>query len=173
MNSKNIFTLTGAFILYFLIQVLILKNLVVFGMGFCLLYVVFILLLPIELSAIPTMIIAFLMGFGLDIFYDSMGLHTASAVMLAFFRSPWLKVITPTGGYDPNTPPTLLNMGMGWFLVYSLPLILLHHLTFFFIDNMGTFLYLPMIYKILASTLFTFVIGVIVQVLFYKKRRGI
>lgn len=173
MNSKNIIASVGGFILYFLVQVLVLKNLVLFGVAFCFLYAMFLLLLPIEVKTIPCMLIAFVLGFAIDVFYDSMGLHTASAVMLAFFRRPWLNAITPTGGYDPNTPPTVLNMGMGWFLIYSLPLILVHHLTFFFIDNLGTYLYIPMIYETLSSTVFTFILGVIVQVLFYKKRRGI
>ncbi|MBD8488535.1 rod shape-determining protein MreD [Echinicola sp. CAU 1574] len=173
MNSKNIISSVGAIVLYFLIQILVLKNLVLFGMAFCFLYIIYLLLLPIEIKTIPLMLIAFILGFAIDIFYDSMGLHTASAVVLAFLRKPWLQVITPTGGYDSNTPPSLLNMGIGWFLMYSLPLILIHQLTFFFIDNIATSLYIPMIYRTLSSTAFTFIIGVIVQVLFYKKRRGI
>ncbi|QDH78797.1 rod shape-determining protein MreD [Echinicola soli] len=173
MNSRTVIASIGGIFLYFIIQVLVLKNLVLFGVAFCFLYAIYLLLLPIEIKTIPLMVIAFVLGFSIDIFYDSLGIHTASAVMMAFFRKPWLTVITPTGGYDTNTPPTLLNMGIGWFLVYSLPLILLHHLTFFLIDNLGTSLYIPMIYKTLSSTVFTFIIGMIVQVLFYKKRRGI
>nr|WP_215225907.1 rod shape-determining protein MreD [Echinicola shivajiensis] len=173
MNSKTIFTSIIGLALYFLIQILVLKNLVLFGMAFCFLYVIYLLLLPIEIKTIPMMLLAFILGFGIDIFYDSMGLHTGSAVMMAFLRRPWIQLITPTGGYDSNTPPNLLNMGMGWYLTYSLPLILVHHLTFFFIDNIGTNLYIPMIYKTLSSTVFTFIIGVIVQVLFYKKSRSI
>jgi len=173
MNSKTIILSIIGLIFYFLIQILVLKNLVLFGMAFCFLYVIYLLLLPIEIKTIPLMILAFILGFGIDIFYDSLGLHTSSAVMLAFLRRPWIQLITPTGGYDPNTPPNLLNMGLGWFLTYSIPLILAHHLTFFFIDNIGTYSYIPMIYKTLSSTLFTFILGVIVQVLFYKKKRGI
>lgn len=25
-------------------------------------------------------------------------------------------MIMPTGGYDDNVPPTLLNMGIGWYI---------------------------------------------------------
>ncbi|GAB3658693.1 hypothetical protein GCM10028791_31800 [Echinicola sediminis] len=173
MTSKTIISSIVGLILFFLIQILVLKNLVLFGVAFCFLYVIYLLLLPIEIKTIPMMLLAFILGFGIDIFYDSLGMHTASAVMLAFLRRPWIRLITPTGGYDPNTPPNLLNMGMVWFLTYSLPLILAHHLTFFFIDNVGSYLYIPMIYETLSSLVFTFVLGVIVQVLFYKKRRGI
>ncbi len=173
MNSRNILFLLVSLILYFLVQILVLKNLVLFGTAFCFLYVIYLLLLPIELKTIPLMLLAFLLGFGIDIFYDTLGIHTASAVVLAFLRKTWINTLTPTGGYDSNTPPTLLNMGFGWFFTYSFPLILLHHLTFFYIDNVGTSAYLLMLYKTLSSTLFTFIMGIIVQVLFYKKKRGI
>ncbi len=173
MNSRTVIFSIGSIIIYFFVQILVFKNLVLFGTAFCFLYVLFLLLLPVELKTIPLMILAFLLGFSIDVFYDSLGFHTASAIMLAFLRKPWLTLITPTGGYDSNTPPTLLNMGFSWFFIYSFPLILVHHLTFFFIDNLGTSLYLSLLYKTLSSAAFTFIMGVIIQALFYKKKRGI
>lgn len=131
MNSNRIILLIGGFFLYLIIQVLLLKNIVVFGLAFCFLYVLYILLLPLEMKTIPIMLVAFVLGMGVDLFYDTLGMHTASLLALAFLRNSWLKLLTPTGGYDENLQPSMLNMGFGWFTYYSLPLILLHHFIFF------------------------------------------
>jgi len=173
MNSNRIFLLVGGFLIYLIIQVLLLKNMVVFGFAFCFLYVLYILLLPLEMKTVPVMLIAFGLGLGVDVFYDTLGLHTASLVALAFVRNSWLKILTPTGGYDENLQPSLLNMGFGWFTYYSLPLILLHHTLFFYIENIGTNLFFPVVQKIVASIIFVYVMSIIVQLMFYRRRRGI
>ena len=164
---------TVGFILYLLIQVLVLKNLVLFGVAFCFLYVLFILLLPIELKTIPALLIAFVMGLGVDLFYDTMGIHTASILALTFIRKRWIQIITPTGGYEGDVQPSVLNLGIRWYLIYSLPLIIAHHLIFFYIENLGTDLFIPVVQKIVASAFFVLIMSIIVQLLFYKKRRGI
>lgn len=173
MNSKIIISSITGFFVYFLVQVFVLKNLVIFDVAFCFLYVFYILLLPIETKAIPLMLIAFALGFLIDIFYDSLGMHTGSLVALAFIRNTWIRIIIPTGGYDENVQPSILNMGIGWFFTYSIPLILLHHFIFFYIDSLGTDLYLPMVNRIVSSAAFVWIVGIMVQMLFYKRRRGI
>ncbi|WP_040490712.1 hypothetical protein [Indibacter alkaliphilus] len=173
MSSGRIFLLVGGFVLYLLLQVLLLKNMVIFSSAFCFLYVLYILLLPIDIKSIPSMLIAFAMGLGVDLFYDTLGIHTASLVAVAFVRNPWLKVLTPTGGYDEGLMPSMLNMGFGWFLTYSLPLFLFHHLLFFYIENLGTNLFFPVVQKIIYSAIFVFIMSIIVQLLFYRRRRGI
>jgi hypothetical protein len=173
MKGNRIFLLVGGFIFYLIIQVVLLKNMVVFGSAFCFLYVLFILLLPIEIKTIPIMLVAFVMGLGVDVFYDTIGIHTASLVGVAFIRNTWLNILTPTGGYDENMNPSLLNMGLGWFVSYSLPLILVHHSLFFIIESLGTNLFLPVVQKIIGSAIFVFIMSIIVQLLFYRRRRGI
>ncbi|MEX0882038.1 MAG: rod shape-determining protein MreD [Cyclobacteriaceae bacterium] len=171
MTAGKIIKYSVVFLIYFLVQALMLKNLVLFGTAFCFLYVFFILSLPQEIKSVALMLIGFLLGLALDFFYDSLGMHAASCVLLAFLRNPWIKVNTPIGGYDDNVPPTLLNMGFGWFTVYSLPLIFLHHLLFFYIDILGTELYLQLVTRVVSSVIFTFILGTIVQAIFYKKER--
>ncbi|MCH7410615.1 rod shape-determining protein MreD [Belliella sp. DSM 111904] len=173
MNSSRAFILTASFILFSLVQIIVLKNLVLFGTAFCFLHVLFLLLLPIETKTIPSLFIGFVLGLFVDLFYDTIGIHTASMLVIAFLRSPWIKILTPTGGYDDNMRPTLLNVGFGWFSTYSLPLLLIYNLVFFFIENLGTDLFFPVVQKIIASTIFVFVMSIIVQLLFYRRRRGI
>lgn len=159
------------FFLYLFAQVLLLKKLVLFDTSFCFLYVAFILLLPIEINNLALMLIAFLLGFSIDIFYDSLGLHALALVFLAYLRNYWLGTITPQGGYESGSGPTLAVNGFQWFLVYSIPLVFIHHLVLFFVEAGGFGLFWFTMLKVLGSLLFTTSIMVILQYLSIPGRR--
>lgn len=173
MNSIRVISILLTGFLYLLFQILVLKNLVLFGTGFCFLYVTYIILLPLDMKTIPVLLISFFLGIGVDLFYDTLGIHTASLLVIAFVRHRWLQVLVPTGGYDDDLQPSLLNMGLGWFLSYSVPLVLIHHVLFFYIESLGTDLFLTSLQKVIASVIFVLVMSIIVQLLFYRRRRGI
>ncbi|MCH6232709.1 rod shape-determining protein MreD [Cognataquiflexum rubidum] len=173
MNSIRVISILVTGFLYLVFQVLVLKNLVLFGSAFCFLYVTYIVLLPIDLKTIPTLLISFFLGMGVDLFYDTLGIHTAALLVIGFIRHRWLLVLVPPGGYDDDLQPSLLNMGFGWFLSYSIPLVLIHHTLFFYIESLGTDLFFTSLQKIIASVIFVLVMSIIVQLLLYRRRRGI
>src|SRR4051812_10208737 len=120
-----------SFFIYLFYQVLILKNIVLFNTAFCFLYVAYLFFLPIESNRMLLMLAGFLMGFAIDVFYDSLGLHAFACVFVMFVRNSWLSTITPQGGYDSNDTPSIASHGMQWFLVYTIPLVFLHHAVLF------------------------------------------
>ena len=159
------------FFVYLLVQVLLLRNLVLFNTAFCFLYIAFILLLPIETNSLILILAGFLLGFTVDIFYDSMGLHALATVMMAYLRNYWLSAITPQGGYENNATATIAANGLQWFLVYSLPLVFLHHLVLFFVEASGFTMFWYTMLKIVASLLFTMSVIVLLQFLTPQRRR--
>ncbi|MCS4433936.1 rod shape-determining protein MreD [Aquiflexum gelatinilyticum] len=173
MNSIRVISILLSGFLYLLFQILVLKNLVLFGTAFCFLYVTYIILLPLDIKTIPVLLISFFLGIGVDLFYDTLGIHTAALLVIAFIRHRWLLVLVPTGGYEDDLQPSMLNMGLGWFLSYSVPLVLIHHVLFFYIESLGTDLFLTSLQKVIASVIFVLVMSIIVQLLFYRRRRGI
>jgi hypothetical protein len=160
-----------SFFIYVLVQALLLKNLVLFNNGFCFLYVAFILLLPIETSTLVLMGLGFTIGFVIDIFYDSLGLHALTMVFIAYLRNYWLGIITPQGGYDAGTTPDLSSNGLQWFLVYILPLLFVHHLTLFLVESAGFTLFWYSMIKTISSLLFTMTIIVVLQYLLPQRSR--
>ncbi len=158
------------FFLYLFVQVLLLKKLVLFNTSFCFLYVAFILLLPIEINNLVLMLAAFLLGFSIDVFYDSLGIHALSLVGVAYARNYWLASITPQGGYDAGEGPTLAVNGFQWFMVYTMPLVFLHHLVLFFVEagGFGTFWFTML--KVIGSLFFTMTIMVLLQYLSSRRR---
>ena len=154
MNRSGIFVFIY-FVLYLLIQVMLFKQLVLFNTAFCFLYVAFILLLPIETNTLILMLVAFILGFCVDIFYDSLGLHAMSLVLVAYTRNYWLNSITPQGGYDAGEGPTLAVNGLQWFVVYTLPLVFIHHFVLFFTEAGGFGIFWFTMLKVMTSMTFT------------------
>jgi rod shape-determining protein MreD len=160
-----------SFFLYVLVQVLLLKNLVLFNTAFCFLYIAFILMLPVETNNLLLMLIAFFLGFTIDIFYNSLGMHALALVLVGYVRNYWLATITPQGGYDTGTPPTLAANGLQWFLVYSLPLVFIHHLVLFFVEAAGFAMFWYTMLKSITSLLFTITVMLILQYVSFNDRR--
>ena len=154
-----------------MLQVLLFDNMVLFGTAFCSIYIGFILLLPFEISTVILLVLGFLTGFSIDIFYNSLGVNAASATLIAYFRPFWLSTITPSAGYEDVRIPALKVMGFGWFITYALPLIFLHHLSLFFIEAGELYHFWLIIKKTFFSSLFTFGMLVIGQNLFYNRDR--
>ncbi|MDJ0364999.1 hypothetical protein QMK33_07525 [Hymenobacter sp. H14-R3] len=154
------------------VQVFIVGQLSLFGLGWCFLYLGFILFLPLSTPIALQLLLGFAMGLSMDISYDTGGLHAAAAVLLAYLR-PWvLRLLTPRDGYDTQDTVNVHQMGWQWFSVYLLLLVSVHHVVYFFLE-LGSFQYpLRTLGRVGVSILFTSVALLIVQLLFYPVRRG-
>ena len=170
MNRETILH-TLYFVLYLLAQVMLFRQLVLFNTAFCFLYVAFILLLPIETNPVMLMFAGFLLGFSIDIFYDSLGLHALSLVLVAYLRNYWLTTLTPQGGYDAGQGPTLAVNGLQWFMVYTIPLVFAHHAVLFFAEAGGFGVFWFTMSKVMTSLIFTMVIILLFQYFSIRRRR--
>lgn len=159
-----------SFFIYLFYQVLILKNIVLFNTAFCFLYVAYLFFLPVESNPLFLMAAGFLMGAAVDVFYDSLGLHAFSCVFVMYVRNYWLTLITPQGGYNSNDTPSIAAHGLQWFLVYTIPLVFLHHAILFYIEAGGFGMFWFTLWKVITSTIFTSVVTLIVQYLFPSGR---
>lgn len=155
---------------YLFFQVLILKNAVLFHTAFCFLYIAALLTLRVESNSLLLMVMGFVLGFLVDIFYDSLGLHAMACVFIMYVRNYWLARLTPQGGYDSNSVPGISVFGVQWFVTYALPLIFLHHTLLFFTEAGGFDYFWHTLTKIFASTLFTLVAVLLVEYIFPARR---
>jgi len=170
MNRSGIFSVVY-FFLYLLAQVMLFRQLVLFNTAFCLIYVAFILLLPVETNPLVLMLAGFLLGFSIDVFYDSLGLHALSLVLVAYLRNFWLTTITPQGGYNSGDGPTLAANGLQWFVVYSLPLVFIHHLVLFFTEAGSFSVFWYTMSKVMTSLMFTITMILLFQYFSFDRRR--
>ena len=156
------------FIVLIFLQVLILDNINLGGYINPYLYVYFILLLPFEVAGWLLLISSFMLGFSIDIFTGTLGMHTAASVWMAFTRPIVIKRIGSSKEFESGMQPSIPDMGFRWFFTYSLILVFLHHLLLFYIEVFRFSGFFDTLQRVIYSTLFTMVLVIITQYLFYR-----
>ena len=123
----------------------------------------FIMLLPFELTVIPMMGIAFLMGLVIDIVSNTYGLNTSSLVLMAYLRPIVFKFYGPREGYDPLKEPTSQDMGANWFTVVYGILLGLHSFWFFLLEifELGRIGFI--LQKTIFSGVLSFLLALLIQ----------
>ena len=155
-------------VVYFLLQIIFIRHWALFDTAFCFVYISWLLFLPITMNPLLQMLIGFGYGFFIDLFYDTVGIHSACCVLLAYARTSITSLIKPSGGYDANAKPMLSYMGVQWFFTYTFLLTTIHHLPLFFIEAWGLDMWLFTFFKALSSILFTSSTIILFQYLFYR-----
>lgn len=155
MTLREILTTGFLFILYVLLQILLVRNLVLFDYGFCFIYVAAIILLPYETSLTVLLLAAFATGIVVDTFYNTLGIHAAATVLTAYLRPLIIRAQMAPGMQDLRIEFSLHALGIGPFIRYVFVLVLIHHTALFFIEAGSVSLFVPTLIRILASTLFT------------------
>ncbi|MBK8052021.1 MAG: hypothetical protein IPK35_01740 [Saprospiraceae bacterium] len=123
-----------------------------------LIYPMAILLLPVKTTRSLLLIIAFVFGICLDIFYDSPGIHAAALVFTAYVRNIVIALLEPFSGYNIDDVPTIKQLGFSWFISYISILLLIHFFVYFSIEAFS-FVY---IFEIFLSSVFSFICSFIV-----------
>ena len=159
------------FITLILLQVLILNNIELSGYLNPYLYVLFLLLLPLDMPKGLVLALGFFSGFCIDIFSNTVGLHSSACVFLAFIRPFIIKFTEPRGGYDFNAEPSIEYMGFKWFITYAFILVFAHHLLLFFLEIFRMTPFFSTLLRCIYSTIFTVLLMVIHQYLTYRKSK--
>ena len=123
-------------ILFFIlasIQILVLNNVQISGYINPFVYILFIMLLPPKMPKAIVLILAFVMGFTIDIFSDSYGIHSSATVLLAFLRPKVLALVSVKGGEDLEEIG-VKQLKINRFFTYSGILCLIHHFTLFYLE---------------------------------------
>lgn len=168
---RLVITYIWAFIFLVLLQVLILNNMHLSIYINAYAYILFILILPFESPGWLNLSLAFAIGLTMDAFSNSLGMHSAAMVLLAFSRHYLLKVMAPRDGYEGNQTPHYGNMGVVWFLIYAGILTLIHHLTLFTIEDFHFTNLFSVLFKAILSSIFTVVIMMGILLISYKPIR--
>lgn len=158
------------FILLILIQVLVLNNIQFSGYINPYLYVLAILLLPLDLPKWSVLFISLFTGLIIDSFSDTLGIHASACVFLAFLRPFILGIFAPREGYDPGNLPDVRHNGFVWFLKYTIILVLAHHLFLFFAETFRFSDFFNTFSKAFISSIFTLILIFIIQMFSVKRK---
>ncbi len=163
---KNILRFFGLVLL----QVLILNNIQLSGYINPYLYVLFILLLPFTTPNWLIIILSFVLGFTIDSFSDTMGLHSAACVLMGFCRPSIIKMGFTKNEYDMSNKPIIKDLGLSWFFSYSLMLVSIHHILLFYLEVFNFREFWSTLLRTFSSIIFTMLLIIMSQYIFYKKK---
>ena len=154
------------FIILAVIQVLILRYISVAWDGevriMLFIYPLFVLLMPLAIPRTIVILLSFMFGLIIDMFYDSPGLHTIGFVFIAWLRNIVLRLLQPVQGYNLDSSLNIKSFGINWFLAYSSILVFLNILIYFTFEAFA-FKYLP---DVLIKTILSFIVSEILIILY-------
>ncbi len=171
MTQRSLFSTIGNFFIYLFLQIVIFRNFNFMDTAYCFVYVSFILLLPFEFSPLLILAMAFGYGFVIDIFYNTLGVHMAASVMLAYLRLHMINALTPRGGYDASSELTIASLGFQWMITYCSISIFAHHLFLFVLEAWGFGSIVLILSKTFFTSLLTLFAVILFQYLFSPVRR--
>lgn len=120
----------GRYILVMALQVLLFNQLQLWGACHPYIYILCLLMMPITLPHSVDMLIGAGVGLVMDVFCNSLGVHTAACILLMYVR-PYLIGALVNDKDRLNEQISLRAIGMEALLKYVVILVVLHHLTVF------------------------------------------
>lgn len=155
------------FVSLVLVQVLIFNQVQFSGFFNPYVYVLFIILLPLSTPRYAVLILAFLLGLTIDVFSNSLGVHSAATVFAAYLRPLVIRIISNRED-DKSDYPGLNQNKLTWFISYVLLMVLLHHTVLFYLEVYTFANFLNTLYRVILSSLFSIIIIVLSQFLVFR-----
>ena len=120
----------GRYVIVMLLQVLLFDQLQLWGVCHPYIYILCLLMMPITLPHSVDMVIGAVIGIIMDVFCNSLGVHTASCILIMFIR-PYLIGAIVNDKDRLNEQISLRAIGMEAMIKYVVILVIIHHLVVF------------------------------------------
>ena len=171
--SSNIISQFLTFLGYLAFHIFIARKLVFGQWVFSYVYVGFLLTLSPSISKSRFLLLGFIVGLIIDLFEYSPGIHASACVLLAFVRPYLVSLLAARNNIDEDEirEISIRQISFSSFFVYAFLLIVLHHLTVFFLEAWTSKLLWLSLQKTFFSSIFTLVSVILIQYLFFTSRK--
>jgi len=132
--NKDILKFIILFILMVLVQVLICNHIALFNMAVPIVFIYFIIRLPMNLGKGWLFTFAFLIGLCVDICSDTLGINTLSCTLLSALKNPVYYAYVPKDDKTVNLIPSISSLGIATYCKYLITMIGLYCLMAFAIE---------------------------------------
>ncbi|MBN2616015.1 MAG: hypothetical protein JXR71_10025 [Bacteroidales bacterium] len=134
-------------------------------------YVMFILLLPFDINKSLLLLLAFFTGLVMDFFGNTLGLHAASLVLLAFVRPGVLHFYFPRLETQIGEEPGIVRLGLFGFIKYAFTLILLFQTALVFLEVFSFHHFFSLLWEAVLGALATTFSVTLLELLFERRKR--
>jgi hypothetical protein len=111
-------------------------------------------------------VLGFLLGIGVDLFYDSPGVHASALLALSYFRGFVLRALEPQGGYKTRNTPGIKDFDLGWYFIYSSVLMAIFCVLYFIMEAFSFMNVFDIILNVIFSFIFSMILILLHQILF-------
>jgi rod shape-determining protein MreD len=157
------------FVILILLQVLLFNNIQFSGYVNPYVYLMFIILLPVEIPSWILLLLSFGTGLIVDLFCGSPGMHSSATLLAGFVRPYILAIVSPRDGYEGRAEPSMMNYGFRWFLTYTVLIVFVHHTALFYLEVFRFTDFFRTFLRVLLSSFFTVIFIMFFE--FYRKGR--
>ncbi len=158
------------FVLLILTQVLLLNRISLFGIATPVLYIYFLLKLPMGRSPYYVIISGFLLGLIIDIFLNTPGMNATATTIIATFRKPILLLFYGRDIHDEYVPS--IHADASPFIRYTIFIVLIHISLLFFIESFTLFNLMNTLIRIAVSFVISTPIILALDSLTFRKKPG-
>jgi hypothetical protein len=169
--NKSYPYIIGRFIVLVATQVLLVDHIDMGGYIHPPIYILFILLLPFDVPKWLLLISAFFLGLSVDSFSNSSGLNAAASVFIAFARPFVIKTVGAPAEYEGHLNPGIPDMGVRWFIAYSLVLIVLHQLSISILESFNLAEFGLIMLKVVLSSMVSLILVLLIEYLFSRQQK--
>lgn len=157
-------------IIFILVQVILFNKLTLFDIARPYPYLIVILYLPIRMPRWQGLLSAFTIGFVIDIFNYTHGIHASAMLLMYFLRDFYLHTILGVTEEDADGEPHMNTLGTSTFMLYLLGMVFIHHLTIAVLDELDFVKTLLILIRTFVNSFFTILVLLIIEIIFFYKR---
>lgn len=156
--AREIISFAILFVSALLVQVLICNHIVLFNVAAPVVFIYFIIRLPIHLPVNWVLTLSFLLGWMVDIFSDTMGMNTLACTLTAMMRRKIFSLYNSREEKYAEVTPCVASLGLVAYMKYMFTFVLIYCLLIYFIEYFSFSNINIMLIKICSSALLTFVL---------------
>lgn len=153
--STSLFSYIAWFISLVAGQVIVCNHIHLLGYAMPMVYLYFLMILPSTIARWALLVLAFVLGFVVDLFSSTPGMASSALLITALLRPVVLTVFAPSERSDDALVPSVRTMEWGGFTRYTIAMSLLHATAFYIIETFSFFHLADLLWSIFSSTLLT------------------
>lgn len=162
------------FILFLLLQALVLNHVPpLHRFASPIIYFQFLLWMPFSISRLSLLFSGFALGFALDLFTHTPGLHASAATLIAYLRPFLISIMVPKDTRELAIgSPSWQSMGNLSYFIFTLTLTLFHHTWLVFLEWMTFANFFYFAGKVVASTVLSMLLMLATELLFRPVKKA-
>lgn len=160
------------FVVLVLLQVLVVNHIRLGGYVHPYIYLIFIMLLPINIPNWQLLLLGFSLGLSVDLFTGTPGLHAGATTLMAFCRPRIIKIISGTLKFENIHEPNLNQLDGMWFFRYVFLMVFVHHFMLFLMESFSFHLFGQVMLRVVLSVPVSVFLIMMILYIFKTDRKG-